>query len=91
MASKGLDRSKIIKLVISTFLFIGMGFMIYDNFIKKEKFFYAPPVQVDKEEIYEKFNLDFLESERFKGLIKIKDLSPALSSEIGRENPFIKF
>ncbi len=74
-------------------MFCIAGFLVYKNFIKYDGAQYIPPKSFETDQIYTKFDLDILEDEFFKQLKQAKKINVLNldKSEIGRQNPFIKF
>lgn len=79
------------KLIFSLVMLIVAGYLVYNNFIKKEFFLYLPAEEIDKQDLSRQFDLDVFESDVFKSLVKAKKLIIPSVERIGRENPFLKF
>jgi len=84
-------KKSIPKLLLSLVMLIIMIILIYNNFIKKEKYLFSPSEEAGSQDLYTKFNLDVFEDSVFKNLVKLKRIATPTVDRIGRENPFLKF
>lgn len=84
------NKNQIIKIALLTALLVVVGFLVYNNFIKDKSSYPAAENSNLKSEAAE-FGFDFFENEVFKSLIKAEQVKLPTSSELGRENPFLKF
>lgn len=79
------------KLLFSLAMLIVAGVLIYNNFLKKEEYFFSLPREIERQDLYVKFDLDIFESPVFQDLMAAKKLTLPPAQNIGRENPFLKF
>ena len=68
-----------------------MVFLVYNNFIKKEKFEYVSPKTSESESTSVKFDFELFEDEVFKNLVQAKQITLPTPDQLGRENPFLSF
>ncbi len=88
------QKNNVVQVILLIIIVIIIGFLVYTNFIKKkETEVYQPPQQMNEQEFYSKFNIDFLQSEVFKNLVDLDEISTSTIDEekIGKVNPFLKF